>query len=288
MSLWFFGKPEFWIGSSTHSNFGPGWSSSPEWDNISSPCKRKPVRKLCLTHPQWLGQPFLVPGLANLLLTTVLQTRTNLTRSTTPVEQWWNYCKRPEHIEEKYWKLYGKPSSREWGQKGGPTELNPRQAHAAVQNQASTPDVVSIDDIEKRIHLNQHQLRVCVHSSLGLNASSDEFRNAWTLDSSATDHMKNTSNRFLTHTPCPSNRKITINDGTTSTVAGIESIQNTHTLILKNVPHVPCLSTNLISIYKLTSDLMCWAVSSNSCCEFQDQNSRKKIRLAKEFNGLYY
>ena len=29
--------------------------------------------------------------------------------------------------------------------------------------------------------------------SLGLNASNDEFRNAWILDSSATDHMTNFS-----------------------------------------------------------------------------------------------
>ena len=92
--------------------------------------------------------------------------------------------------------------------------------------------------------------------------------------------MKNTSDIFLIYTPCPSNRKITIADGTTSMVAGIGNFQITHILILKNVLHVPCLSTNLISIHKLTSDLMCHAVFSASSCEFLDKNSGKKIGLA--------
>ncbi|KAI4331784.1 hypothetical protein L6164_016739 [Bauhinia variegata] len=106
--------------------------------------------------------------------------------------------------------------------------------------------------------------------SLELNASSDKFRNAWIIDSRAIDHMTNTSNRFLTYTPCPSNRRITIADGTTSTVVRIGNIQITHSLNLKNVLHVPSLSTNLISIHKFTKDLLCCVVFSASCCEFQD------------------
>ena len=43
--------------------------------------------------------------------------------------------------------------------------------------------------------------------SLGLNALGDEFRNAWILDSGATDHMTHSSNHFKTYTPCPSSRK---------------------------------------------------------------------------------
>ena len=84
--------------------------------------------------------------------------------------------------------------------------------------------------------------------SLGLNASSNEFRNAWILDSSATDHMTHNPNQFKTYLPCPSNRKIVVVDGTTTTVASIGDVQVTSNLVLKNVLHVPQLSTNLVSI----------------------------------------
>ena len=84
--------------------------------------------------------------------------------------------------------------------------------------------------------------------SLGLNASSNEFWNAWILDSSTTDHMTHNPNQFKTDLPSPSNRKIVVADGTTTTVAGIGDVQVTSNLVLKNVLHVPQLSTNLVSL----------------------------------------
>ena len=51
---------------------------------------------------------------------------------------------------------------------------------------------------------------------------------------------------------------------------------------------VPQLSTNLVSIQKLTQDLSCCVIFDASFCEFQDQGSRRKIGLAKEHNGLYF
>ena len=88
--------------------------------------------------------------------------------------------------------------------------------------------------------------------SLGLNALSNEFRNTWILDSGATDHMTHNPNQFKTYLPCPSNRKIIVADGTTTTVVGIGDVQVTSKLVLKNVLHVPQLSTNLVSIQKLS------------------------------------
>ena len=88
--------------------------------------------------------------------------------------------------------------------------------------------------------------------SLGLNASSNEFRNDWILDSGATDHMTHNLNQFKTYLPCLSNRKIVVADGTTTIVAGIGDVQVTSNLVLKDILHVPQLSTNLVSIQKLT------------------------------------
>ena len=60
--------------------------------------------------------------------------------------------------------------------------------------------------------------------SLGLNASSNEFRNAWVLDYGATDHMTHNPNQFKIYLPYPSNRKIVVVDGTTTTVVGIGDV----------------------------------------------------------------
>ena len=59
-------------------------------------------------------------------------------------------------------------------------------------------------------------------------------------------------NQFKTYLPCSSNRKIVIADGTTTAVAGIGGVQVTSNMVLKNVFHVPQLSTNLVSIQILT------------------------------------
>ena len=124
--------------------------------------------------------------------------------------------------------------------------------------------------------------------SLGLNASSNEFRNVWILAFGATNHMTHNPNQFKTYLPCPSNRKIVVIDGTTTTMASIGDVQDTSNLVLKNVLHVPQLSTNHVSIQKLTQDLSCRVIFDASFCEFQDQGSGRKIGLVKEHNGLYF
>ena len=58
--------------------------------------------------------------------------------------------------------------------------------------------------------------------------------------------------------------------------------------MLKNVHHVPRLTTNLISIQKLTQDLHCNVVFYHSHCVFQDEDSGRMIRHARERDGLYY
>lgn len=74
------------------------------------------------------------------------------------------------------------------------------------------------------------------------------------IDSGATDHMELSSLIFTTCTPCSSNRKIAIADGSLTTVAGIGDVFVSKVLTLRNVLHVPKVSTNLLFIQKLTSD----------------------------------
>ena len=60
--------------------------------------------------------------------------------------------------------------------------------------------------------------------SLGINSSSNEFRNAWILNSGATNHMTHNPNHFKTYSPCPSSRKIFVSDGTTTIMTGIKDV----------------------------------------------------------------
>ena len=124
--------------------------------------------------------------------------------------------------------------------------------------------------------------------SFCINASNKVYDDSWVIDSSATDHMTSKSQLFHTYTPSPSNKKIAVVNGSLATVAGFREIYITPTLILKNVLHVPKLSTNLVSIQKLTHDLKCYAIFFPSYCVFQEQGSGRRIRLAKERNSLYH
>lgn len=57
--------------------------------------------------------------------------------------------------------------------------------------------------------------------------------------------------------------------------------------LLQNV-HVPKLSTNLISIHRLTKDLNCNVVFCYFHCVFQEHGTEKMIGRARERDGLYY
>nr|CAN75638.1 hypothetical protein VITISV_043620 [Vitis vinifera] len=70
--------------------------------------------------------------------------------------------------------------------------------------------------------------------------------------------------------------------------SGIGDVKISPSLMLKNVHHVPRLTTNLISIQKLTQDLHCNVVFYHSHCVFQDEDSGRMIGHAREWDRLYY
>ena len=108
--------------------------------------------------------------------------------------------------------------------------------------------------------------------------------------------MTHSSNNFSTYSPCPSNKKIAnpsnkkiaTADGSLTTVAGIGDVKISPLMTLKNVLHVPRLSTNLVSIHKLTQDLCCNIIFYHNSCVFQDKDSGRMIGHTREQDGLYY
>ena len=76
-------------------------------------------------------------------------------------------------------------------------------------------------------------------------------------------------------------------DGSISKIAGIRSIALSKDLVLKSILLVPKLTSNLLSISKITRDLNCVTNFYQMHCEFQDLESRRTIGDAKENAGLY-
>ena len=93
--------------------------------------------------------------------------------------------------------------------------------------------------------------------SIGLKLVDETIVNSWVIDLGATDHMSHSSHKFNKYNPCPNSTKMVIADGSLTTVADVGDAQISPTLILRNVFHVPKLSTNLVFIQKLAQDLGC-------------------------------
>ncbi|RVW25240.1 hypothetical protein CK203_116569 [Vitis vinifera] len=71
----------------------------------------------------------------------------------------------------------------------------------------------------------------------GLLGSFDKPSDACSLALSGAINMSHTSQYFCTYTPCPSSRKIMVANGSLATVARLEDVYVTPSLILKNVLH---------------------------------------------------
>lgn len=100
--------------------------------------------------------------------------------------------------------------------------------------------------------------------------------------------MTSAPTKFISYTLCPSNKKITIVDGSISIVAGQGDFFISDSLTLKNVLHVPKLFANLVSIQKQTKDANYNVIFYPSHCVFQETGMRKMIGRAREIDGLYY
>jgi len=84
--------------------------------------------------------------------------------------------------------------------------------------------------------------------SHAFSASNKDHSSIWVIDSGTTDHMTHSAVSFRSYQPCPSSKKITVVDGSLTTIASQGTIPLNHLLTLKQVLHVPNLTANLLSI----------------------------------------
>ena len=222
---------------------------------------------------------------------------------------WCTYCKKPRHTKDTCWKLHGRPQNTKGGQ---------GHAHVAVSGSAVEPTTNNFnsEEIEKLRSL----LGTLSTSSIGtpattsntgtcslvlsgkpsqpsqpspyfpsaFNVSDKVPCDSWIIDSGASDHMTNSPHKFISYIPCPSTRKITLADGSDTTVAGLGNVFLNDHITLKGVLHVPKLCSSLISVHKLTADSKCSAIFHPTHCVFQEQGTKRMIGHAKEQDGLYY
>lgn len=97
------------------------------------------------------------------------------------------------------------------------------------------------------------------------------FTHSRIVDLGVTDHLTHSPYSFLPYSPCPNNRKIATADGSLITITRIRDVKLNHSLILKDALNILTLSTNLISIRKLTHDSKCSVIFNQTLCIFLDK-----------------
>lgn len=114
---------------------------------------------------------------------------------------------------------------------------------------------------------------------LAFSVSDMSLSSFWVIDLGATDHVTHSLQKFSTCSPCPSNKKIAIADGSLTTVADQGEIPLNKNVVLKNVLHVPKLSTNLVSIHRLTNVLNCHVIFYPSYCIFKNKVQGRRLDM---------
>ena len=172
---------------------------------------------------------------------------------------WCDYCNKPRHTRETYWKIHGKPES--W-QNNKPEERSNRsnpKANATVNESESCPfSKEQKDHLLKLLKSNSPSSIPSV--SLAQTGSTPNafsycfYSTPWIIDSEAFDHMTSFSNLFSTYSPCSGSEKIRIADGSFSPIAGKGLVKLSKNIDLKSVLHVPKLACNILSVSKLTKN----------------------------------
>ena len=214
---------------------------------------------------------------------------------------WCDHCNKPYHTKETCWEIHGKPAN--W--KTRSQRKSNQSAYATESVAASTksdqPPFTAEQMELLRNLLSQSKFTkgsdLVPQSSTASIAQRGNIKSSflsqkltgegWIVDSGASDHMTGSAIVFCTYGKCVDDIRVTVADGTHSTVAGQGHI-DLSSLKLQNVLHVPFLQCNLLSVSKITKDLNCAVTFFPSHCVFQDLSLGRMIGNAEERNGLYY
>ncbi|KAL6322605.1 hypothetical protein AAG906_014273 [Vitis piasezkii] len=119
----------------------------------------------------------------------------------------------------------------------------------------------------------------------GLLGSFDKPSDACSLALSGAIDMSHTSQYFCTYTPCPSSRKIMVANGSLATVARLEDVYVTPSLILKNVLHVYSRKTTVPDLIQVPNDVPSPANENMNVFLHEDLEEEICISIPPGFEG---
>jgi hypothetical protein len=197
-----------------------------------------------------------------------------------------SHCGKQNHLSDNCFKKNGYPDwwyelqakrKKESGgadTNTGTVAVMSAEPHLSLIPQTKSPNADPVSDIGK------------IGSGLA-TSSSDGNRNAWILDSVATDHMTFDDTDFTTRsTPrhtCVENANGVVSSVTEAgTVSLSPSLQLSHTLL------IPSLSHKLLSVGQVTEELNCVVLIYSHFCLLQDILFKEIIGHGTKRGGLYY
>lgn len=129
-------------------------------------------------------------------------------------------------------------------------------------------------------NVNSVAFHACVVSTLGLNP--------WTIDFDATNHM--IPHKHLLHnlTTLVTSFLITLPNGYKVKVIPTDSLHLILDITLHKISLVSFFRFNLISVYKLLTQLDYDALFTKSNCILQGLSLRKQLKISRAVNGLYF
>ncbi|XP_019228108.1 PREDICTED: uncharacterized protein LOC109209314 [Nicotiana attenuata] len=193
---------------------------------------------------------------------------------------WCDYCKYKGHTRENCFKLHGYPYDFKNKRRGGAPHA---QANSAVNSSCSEPQVQGqhVTTTPAPAHFfTQEQYQQILHL---LNEDKK------IIDTGATNHMVHSLNLLETYDKIPENARSKVHLPTG------EQVSITHVGIcsffknkkVQNILHIPEFKYNLLSVSKLTKELMCLAAFYPDFCVFRELSSGKVLGIGKEELGLY-
>ena len=218
-----------------------------------------------------------------------------------------NYCKRRGHTKDKCWKLRGRPPQPPYL---GQTHIVEGSDQQGSQNRTSSQAMVQ--EVQRLVREEMQQLKNLLTSGgsvmgstslagsgnlnlsnflsdfLALSVSNNSIKEAWILDSGATDHMTPNKENFMRFNPIDKGRYVKTADGTLLPVMGIGTIKLDPIGLLTQVLYIPKLFVSLVSVQRL-------AKNKEYNILFDDLNAFLcnkvlgwRIGLARVQQGLYF
>jgi hypothetical protein len=197
-----------------------------------------------------------------------------------------SHCGKQNHLSDNCFKKNGYPdwwyelqAKRKKDSGGADTNTSTVAAmsaepHLSLIPQTKSPNANLVSDIGK------------IGSGLA-TSSSDGNRNAWILDSAATDHMTFDDTDFTTRST-PRRTCVENANGVVSPVIGAGTVSLSPSLQLSHTLLIPSLSHKLLSVGQVTEELNCVVLIYSHFCLLQDILFKEIIGHGTKRGGLYY